>query len=78
MEESDAIRLAVRSLVERYRSRCLWFVRSDWWPTDVDGIVRALDAIERSGDREGFVVAARIRSWLSAPSNAGSVASWPK
>ncbi len=61
---------AVRRLVDEYRLRCLWFLRPDFYPTDDASRLRALDYIERHGDREGFRRAATLRQWLS---RAGSV-----
>ena len=56
---------AVRKLVDEYRLRCLWFLRPDFYPTDDASRLRALDYIERHGDREGFRRAATLRQWLS-------------
>lgn len=49
--ESDFER-AVDDLVERYRDRCLWFLRPDYLPTTRQARLRALDSIQRHGDRE--------------------------
>ena len=70
--EADA---ALRELVDAYRSRCLWFLRRDYHPATVAEAERVLDAIQRHGDREAFLRAARVRSWLSLPSSATSAGS---
>jgi hypothetical protein len=70
--EADA---ALRELVDAYRSRCLWFLRRDYYPGTIAEARRVLDAIERHGDRDGFRRAARIRQWLSPPSSATSASS---
>jgi hypothetical protein len=67
--------VALRDLVDAYRSRCLWFLRRDYYPETVAEARRVLDAIERHGDRDGFRRAVRIRLWLSPPSSATSAGS---
>jgi len=62
----------LRRLVDEYRARCLWFLRSDLYPETRQEALRVLRQIERHADREGFVRAARIRQWLSPPSSAPS------
>lgn len=66
------IEAEVRSLVDDYRTRCLWFLRPDFYPETREEIVRVLRQIEKNADREGFVRAARIRQWLSPPSSGPS------
>lgn len=73
-ERSDAA-LAVRQLVDEYRSRCLWFLRSDYYPATDEERRQVLGYIERHGDREAFVRVAAIRRWLSPTSSAPSAAS---
>ena len=55
----------VAELVERYRSRCLWFLAEDFVPETSEQAVRVLEYIERYGDREGFIQARRLKQWLS-------------
>lgn len=66
---------AVRELIDSHRDRCLWFLRRDYYPTTRDEAAKVLRQIERYGDREAFQRAARLRRWLSAPSNATSAGS---
>jgi hypothetical protein len=65
----------LRSLVDDYRTRCLWFLRDDLYPETPQEALRVLEQIERHGDREAFVRAGRIRRWLSQTSSAPSAAS---
>jgi hypothetical protein len=65
----------LRRLVDEYRTRCLWFLRADLYPETRDEALRVLQQIERHGDREAFIRAARIRRWLSQSSSEPSVAS---
>jgi hypothetical protein len=62
-------------LVDEYRARCLWFLRSDYYPTSDVERLRVLRYIERHGDREAFRRAAEVRQWLSRTSSAPSAAS---
>lgn len=62
----------LRSLVEEYRSRCLWFLREDHVPRTREEILRTLDLIERYGDRAGYIRAQEIRTWLSQDSRQAS------
>ena len=52
-------------LVRRYRERCLWFLREDFFPNTPEEALRVLDFIERYGDREAFIEARRLKKWLS-------------
>lgn len=65
----------VDQLVDEYRARCLWFLRSDYYPRSTEGRIRVLGYIERYGDREAYRKAATVRRWLSHPSNAESAGS---
>ena len=66
---------ALRQLVDEYRSRCLWFLRSDYYPSSDEESRRILDYIERYGDREAFLRVAAPRQCLSPTSSAPSAAS---
>lgn len=63
---------AVRRLVDEYRDRCLWFLRSDYYPVGREEVLRTLAYIERHGDQQGFRQAAEIKQWLSRHSSAAS------
>jgi hypothetical protein len=65
----------VRRLTDEYRTRCLWFLRSDLYPTTEEETLRVLRQIERHADRAGFVRAARLRRWLSPSSSERSAGS---
>jgi hypothetical protein len=65
----------VDRLVDEYRSRCLWFLRPDYYPSNDDDRLRVLDYIERYGDRAAFQRAAEVRQWLSQNSSARSASS---
>ena len=63
---------AIDALVEEYRARCLWWMRADFYPRTVTQRMRALDAIQRLGDRDGFARAGALRRrMLGATSEAG-------
>ncbi len=65
----------IRRLVDDYRSRCLWFLRPDYYPVTPEEILRVLRYIENHGDREAFLRAGAIRRWLSHRSSARSAKS---
>lgn len=67
--------LGVQQLVDANRVRCLWFLRSDFYPETVAEVLRVLALIERQGDRNAFLRSAEIRQWLSPNSSARSVVS---
>lgn len=75
MQERSEAGPALRQLVDEYRSRCLWFLRSDYYPVTDEETRRILDYIERYGDRAAFLRVAEIRRWLSPTSSAPSAAS---
>jgi hypothetical protein len=65
----------VDRLVDEYRSRCLWFLRSDYYPANDRERLQVLGYIERHGDRAAFQRAAAVRQWLSRNSSARSAGS---
>lgn len=75
MTLDPALDAEVRSLVDEYRERCLWFVRSDYYPSTPDEILRVLRWIRARGDREAFQRAGKIEEWLSRTSSEKSAAS---
>ena len=72
---SEPANTALRRLVDTYRARCLWPFREDFYPETTVEAEQVLDAIQRYGDREGFIRSAEIRAWLSHDSSAPSVSS---
>ena len=70
--DDQAAAEAVRCLVDQYRIRCLWFLRPDYYPSTPEEQLRALEYIERHGDREAFRRAATVKRWLLRPSSAPS------
>lgn len=62
----------LKPLLIRYRSRCLWFLREDFFPETLQQALLVLDNIEKYGDREGFIEARRVKEWLSRISSATS------
>lgn len=72
---AEEVERAIDVLVDRYRSRCLWDLPPDYYPTTLEQRLRVLDRIGRTGDREAFRAASRLRAWLSPRSSGTSVAS---
>jgi hypothetical protein len=66
---------AVHRLVDEYRTRCLWFLRPDYYPSSLPERLRVLGYIERHGDREAFRRAATLKRWLLPDSSAPSAGS---
>jgi hypothetical protein len=75
MTPDPALDAEVRSLVDDYRERCLWFVRADYYPSTPDEILRVLRWIRARGDRKAFQRAGKIEEWLSRTSSETSAAS---
>ena len=65
----------INALVDDYRDTCLWFLRSDFYPTTFEQRLRVLKYIERYGDRTAFLKAADARRWLLQSTNEKSAAS---
>ena len=59
-----SITTAIDALVDEYRSRCLWFMRSDYYPRTTQERLRVLDAIASHGDLAAYRRAASLRQWL--------------
>jgi hypothetical protein len=73
VEERAAV--AVRELVDRYRTQCLWFLRTDYYPQAPDEVERVFRLIEQYGDLDAFRRVTAVRQWLSPRSNATSAGS---
>ena len=54
----------VDTLVDDYRTRCLWFLRPDYYPVTRDQQLRVLDYVQRYGDRDAHVRVAPLRSLI--------------
>jgi hypothetical protein len=65
MKTQDEMLSAVHKLVDAYRTRCLWFLRADFYPTTEEQVSRVLKSIEKNGDRAAFIQVAEIKQWLS-------------
>ena len=63
---------AIRRLIAENRDRCLWFLAPDFQPTNRDSAVRALQYIERYGDKVAYEQARELRLWLQQPSRSNS------
>jgi len=66
----DDILSEAHALIGATRAACLWFLRSDFLPKDAEGLVRAMQYIERRGNLENYIKARKIREWLSHNSSA--------
>ena len=65
---------AIDELVDRYRNRCPWFLRRDYYPRTCAEQLRVLAYIERYGDLEAYRQAGKLKGWLLQTSSAPSAA----
>lgn len=72
----EDLRRQINQLVDAYRDRCLWFLRADYYPTDLQEVLRTLDYIRRYGNREAFRKAGELYQWLSPAHEMGSTPTW--
>jgi len=75
MTSDPALDAEVRSLVDEYRERCLWFVRAGYYPSTPEEILLTMRWIRARGDRKAFQRARKIEEWLSRTSSETSAAS---
>jgi hypothetical protein len=75
MEIPPQVATTLTKLMDDYRIRCLWFLRSDYYPATVDEAVHVLQSIQRHGDAAGFKRAAEVLEWLSPTFSAKSAGS---
>jgi hypothetical protein len=71
-EGTEQTEAAVNRLLDEYRSRCLWFLRPDYYPVDTAQRLRVLRQIQKHGDLRAFLKAAELRRCLSPASSAAS------
>ena len=50
--------------VKEQKDRCLWFLDEDFVPKTKAQCLRALEYIRRYGDRDAYVKAGEMKSWL--------------
>lgn len=67
--ENNRIQQEVNALIDQYRTRCLWFIKEDYYPAGREDTLKILDYIKRYGDREAFHQASTLATWLSPHSN---------
>lgn len=58
-----------RRFVDQYRTRCLWFLREDYYPATPAEREEVLRQIAQHGDRDAFRRVAQFRTWLSQHSS---------
>jgi len=75
MEAETTVESAIDRLVDEYRSRCLWFLRADYYPTTRAERLRVLAYVERHGDVQAYRRVAALREWLSRASSEASASS---
>jgi hypothetical protein len=73
--QGDEAEKAVDALIDEYRTRCLWFLRPDYYPTTTEERLRLLGYIERHGDLQAYRRVSSLRQWLSHRSSATSAGS---
>lgn len=73
--ESSELDQSIRSLVDDYRSRCLWFLEADYYPKSTEDTLRVIDWIRQHGDVAAFRRASEIERWLSRDSSGTSAVS---
>lgn len=65
---------SLRQFIDEHRSRCLWFLREDYYPATAAQRREVLRQIEQHGDRQAFQQVAQFRAWLSQHSSETSAA----
>ena len=75
MRTRQDIQLAIDTLIERERVRCLWSFRLDWMPTTHEERVHALQQIQKHGTRAAFQHSSELQQWLSQSFNDASASS---
>lgn len=65
----------LRRFVDQYRTRCLWFLREDYYPHTSAERQEVLRQIAQHGDRDAFLRVAQFRIWLSQRSSETSAGS---
>jgi hypothetical protein len=71
-EDVTTVMQRVRALMDEYRTRCLWFLREDYYPRTPAEACGVLESIERHGDVVAFRKAAVLRQWLLQNSSSPS------
>jgi hypothetical protein len=75
MRAVAVVRRRFLRLLEEHRAECLWFLREDYAPAEPEEMLRVLAYLERHGDRETFLEARRLATWLSPDSSGSSAGS---
>ena len=62
--EYPEIQKKAERLISKNRSRCLWFLKDSFLPTDPFRLIHTLGYIELYGDFETFKEARQLKTWL--------------
>lgn len=60
----EEVAAAVNQLADEYRVRCLWFLRTDYYPTTPEQRRKVLNYIQTYGDNDAFIRAGKLHRWL--------------
>ena len=54
----------LRSMIEKYRTRCFWNMAKDFMPRTKEQAVLALQRLEQYGDLAAYRYAGSVKAWL--------------
>lgn len=54
----------LRSMIEKYRTRCFWNMAKDFMPRTKEQVVLALKRLEQHGDLVAYRYAGVAKTWL--------------
>jgi hypothetical protein len=74
MDRDELLKSIDRMVIEN-RQQCLWFLRADFFPVGDRMRFKVLEYIQRHGNREAALQAARLSRWLSQTSRDTSAGS---
>ena len=59
----------IAAFVKEQRDRCLWFLAPTFVPKTREQCLRALEYIRHYGDRDAYLKAGEMKTWLCRDSN---------
>lgn len=59
----------INNFIDAHRAECLWYMDTNYYPTNYSEYLKVLRQIESHGDRETFKQAKELEKWLSQNSS---------
>ena len=61
---TDEQKSKLKLLIDQCRDSCLWYMRKDYYPENLESSIRVLNNIESYASRDIYIEARKLKLWL--------------